>query len=99
MTYMKKNLHFLNLNKTHYGRTDGPTDGRTDGPSYRDARTHLKRLFIIMFFNQKLMLYYILFIVIILLCRLVKNSILITHLKKKIDYKVVLFYSSLNKTS
>ena len=25
------------------GRTDGPTDGRTDRPSYRDARTHLKR--------------------------------------------------------
>ena len=35
MTYMKKNLHFCNLKKTHYGptdgRTDGPTDGRTDG--------------------------------------------------------------------
>ncbi len=27
------------------GRTDGPTDGRTDRPSYRDARTHLKRDF------------------------------------------------------
>ena len=25
-------------------RTDGPTDGRTDTPSYRDARTHLKRM-------------------------------------------------------
>ena len=25
------------------GWTDGPTDGRTDIPSYRDARTHLKR--------------------------------------------------------
>ena len=29
------------------GRTDGPTDGwmdgRTDTPSYRDARTHLKK--------------------------------------------------------
>ena len=24
-------------------RTDRPTDGRTDNPSYRDARTHLKR--------------------------------------------------------
>ena len=24
-------------------RTDGPTDGRADRPSYRDARTHLKR--------------------------------------------------------
>ena len=23
-------------------RTDGPTDGRTDRPSYRDARTHLE---------------------------------------------------------
>ena len=46
MTYMKKNLHFCNLKKTHYGPTDGPTDGltnrRTDRPSYRDARTHLK---------------------------------------------------------
>ena len=25
------------------GHTDGRTDGRTDRPSYRDARTHLKR--------------------------------------------------------
>ena len=25
------------------GRTYGRTDGRTDRPSYRDARTHLKR--------------------------------------------------------
>ena len=25
------------------GRTDGWSDGRTDRPSYRDARTHLKR--------------------------------------------------------
>ena len=25
-------------------RTDRPTDGRTDKPSYRDARTHLKRI-------------------------------------------------------
>ena len=24
-------------------QTDGRTDGRTDKPSYRDARTHLKR--------------------------------------------------------
>ncbi len=24
-------------------RMDGPTDGRTDGPSYKEARTHLKR--------------------------------------------------------
>ena len=38
MTYMKKNLHFFNLKKTHYPRTDR----RTDRPSYRDARTHLK---------------------------------------------------------
>ena len=36
--YMKKNLHFCNIKKTHCGRTDG----RTDRPSYRDARTHLK---------------------------------------------------------
>ena len=39
---------FLQLKKTRYGRTDGRTDRRTDGrtdrPSYRDARTHLKRL-------------------------------------------------------
>ena len=33
---------FLQLKKTHYGRTDGPTNGRTDRPSYRDAWTHLK---------------------------------------------------------
>ena len=26
------------------GRTDGRMDGRTDRPSYRDARTHLKRI-------------------------------------------------------
>ena len=26
-----------------YGRTDGRTYGRTDRPSYRDARTHLKK--------------------------------------------------------
>ena len=44
MTYRKKNLHFFYIKKTHYGRTDQPTDRRTDGPSYRDARTHLKRL-------------------------------------------------------
>ena len=30
---------FLNAN----GPTHGRTDGRTDRPSYRDARTHLKR--------------------------------------------------------
>ena len=29
---------FLQSKKTHYGRTDGPTDR----PYYRDARTHLK---------------------------------------------------------
>ena len=33
MTYMKKNLHFCNLKKTHYGRTDGRTDQRTDRPT------------------------------------------------------------------
>ena len=27
----------------HYRQTDGPTDRRTDTPSYRDARTHLKK--------------------------------------------------------
>ena len=54
MTYMKKKHHFFNLKKTHYRRTDGPTDrptdgptdrptdGRTDTPSYRDGWTHLK---------------------------------------------------------
>ena len=26
------------------GPTDRPTDGRTDMPGYRDARTHLKRV-------------------------------------------------------
>ena len=26
------------------GRTDRPTDRRTDRPSYRDARTHLKKI-------------------------------------------------------
>ena len=42
---------FLQLKKKRItdGRTDGPTDGptdrRTDGPSYRDARTHLKIIF------------------------------------------------------
>ena len=29
--------------------TDPPTDRRTDTPSYRDARTHLKRIFFISF--------------------------------------------------
>ena len=33
---------FLQLKKTYYRRTDGPTDWRTDRPSYRDARTYLK---------------------------------------------------------
>ena len=30
-------------NRRTDGRTDGRTDRRTDTPSYRDARTHLKR--------------------------------------------------------
>ena len=38
MTYMKKNLHFCNLKKTHYGPTDGPTDRRTDQRT--DRRTN-----------------------------------------------------------
>ena len=29
-------------------RTDGPTDQRTDRPSYRDARTHLKKVVLVM---------------------------------------------------
>ena len=37
----------LPTKKRHYGPTDGPpdrpTDGRTDTPSYKDARTHLKK--------------------------------------------------------
>ena len=35
---------FLESKKTHYGPTDGPADQRTDRPSYRDARTHLKKV-------------------------------------------------------
>ena len=35
---------FLQLEKTHYRRTDRPTDGPTDRPSYRDAWTHLKMI-------------------------------------------------------
>ena len=31
------------MNRQTDRRTDGPTDGRTDTPSYRDARTHVKR--------------------------------------------------------
>ena len=35
---------FLQLKKKmRYGRIDGRTDGRSDRPSYRDARTHLKK--------------------------------------------------------
>ena len=34
---------FSQLKKTHYGPTKRPMDGRTDRPSYRDARTHLKK--------------------------------------------------------
>ena len=41
MIYMKKNFHFFNLKKTHYGPTDGPTDRRTDGPT--DGQTLLQR--------------------------------------------------------
>ena len=29
------------------GLTDGPSDRRTDTPSYRDARTHLKKLLVL----------------------------------------------------
>ena len=32
------------INSVTDRRTDGPTDRRTDRPSYRDARTHLKRM-------------------------------------------------------
>ena len=41
MTYMKKNLYFCSLKKTHYGPTNRPMDGPTERASYRDARTHL----------------------------------------------------------
>ena len=34
-------------------RTDGRTDGRTDTPSYRDARTHLKKCSSIFVFIEK----------------------------------------------
>ena len=34
---------FLDANGHTDIRTDGRTDGRTDKPSYRDARTHLKK--------------------------------------------------------
>ena len=37
----KKNA--LRTNQPTDGRTDGPTDRWTDRPSYRDARTHLKK--------------------------------------------------------
>ena len=41
------NVSFLHFSRKRYGRTDGRTDGQTDRPrdipSYRDARTHLKR--------------------------------------------------------
>ena len=37
------------------GRTDGPTDGRTDIPSYRDARTHLKKDLSIIFAVDKIL--------------------------------------------
>ena len=48
-----KNGDFAQFQLVCDGRTDGPTDGQTDGqtdgrtdtPSYRDARTHLKKLF------------------------------------------------------
>merc|ERR1719402_35593 len=37
-------MHFSQKHYIHtYRPTDGPTDGRTDTPSYRDARTHLKK--------------------------------------------------------
>ena len=39
-----KALHtYGRTNRRTNGPTDGPTNGRTDRPSYRDARTHLKR--------------------------------------------------------
>ena len=38
MIYVPFPLKFRGLKKTHYGRTDGPTDR----PSYIDAWTHLK---------------------------------------------------------
>ena len=36
-------LHYAIFSDFHERVTGGPTDRRTDTPSYRDARTHLKR--------------------------------------------------------
>ena len=53
MTYLDSLLRFscgkcfnFMLKKTGYHPTDRQTDRRTDTPSYRDARMHLKRLFL-----------------------------------------------------
>ena len=46
MKYTKKKPSFLDFENNWLRTdrpTDGPTDGRTDRPSYRDARTHLKK--------------------------------------------------------
>ena len=40
-----KTLHFMYFLQKRDIHTDGRTDGPTDTPSYRDARTHLKRSF------------------------------------------------------
>jgi hypothetical protein len=44
--YFKTALFFRDLKLVWPtdGRTSGPTDGRTNTPSYRDGRTHLKRV-------------------------------------------------------
>ena len=48
MIYMPFPLKFRGLKKTR----DGRTDGRTDRPSYRDAWTHLKRIFYLASFQR-----------------------------------------------
>ncbi len=58
-------------------RTDGPTDGRTDRPSYRDARTHLKRReginsflypgFVVTIYVLSFLLYFVFLTIVVLL--------------------------------
>ena len=37
-------MHFMQKHdQKHHGRTDGWTNQQTDTPSYKDARTHLKK--------------------------------------------------------
>ena len=43
MLFCSISAYFSEIQLVCDRRTDRPTDGRTDIPSYRDARTHLKR--------------------------------------------------------